>query len=354
MKYFKNYTQFVNESGFHSQPELTEREYSDEERAKLADKGFALPDGSYPIKDVDDLKNAIQAYGRAKNQAATAKHIVKRAKALGAEDLVPTSEDFQKSLKEALTMDAVNEGRSIEKIQYDWTKLTTSMQATASNWKAAEGKTKDMLLGKLKDMTAKRKQLEAELDAAIADKDKDLELVIQEGTFYRLPKDVIGNELYVANQSMSSLYSGASAGNDISPKEIDYIIKLLQQVKSLTKKFNKADDVIGTVYEKLNVDIVAKKWDELYGEDLKDDYYDIWKKLKAKGSFTLSDLEKMWDKSYGESFKDEYDGLYKELMNESLVTEGKTDAIYNFTKEIYDAWYWKENQGKIIANFKKI
>lgn len=100
MKYFKNYTEFVNESGFYSQPKLTEREYSDEERAKLADKGFALPDGSYPIKDVDDLKNAIQAYGRAKDQAAAAKHIVKRAKALGAEDLVPTSEDFQKSLKE--------------------------------------------------------------------------------------------------------------------------------------------------------------------------------------------------------------------------------------------------------------
>lgn len=103
MKYFKNYTEFVNESGFHGQPKLTEREYSDEERAKLADKGFALPDGSYPIKDVDDLKNAIQAYGRSKDQAAAAKHIVKRAKALGAEDLVPTSEDFQKSLKEEVS-----------------------------------------------------------------------------------------------------------------------------------------------------------------------------------------------------------------------------------------------------------
>jgi preprotein translocase subunit SecD len=100
MKYFKRYQEFVNESGFHNQTELTEREYSDEERTKLADKGFALPDGSYPIKDVEDLKNAIHAYGRAKDQAAAAKHIVKRAKALGAEDLIPTSEDFQKSLKE--------------------------------------------------------------------------------------------------------------------------------------------------------------------------------------------------------------------------------------------------------------
>ena len=193
----------------------------------------------------------------------------------------------------------INEGRSIEKIQYDWTKLTTTMQATAANWKAAEGKAKDMLLGKLKDMTDKKKRLEAELDVAITDKDKELELVVSE-----------------------------------------------------------------SILEKLNVDIVAKKWDELYGEDLKDDYYDVWKKLKAKGSFTLAELEKIWDNSYGESFKDEYDGLYKELMNESLVTEGKTDAIYNFVKNIYDAGsdsgrftfgtYWKENQGKIIADFNKI
>jgi hypothetical protein len=72
---------------------------------------------------------------------------------------------------------------------------------------------------------------------------------VSEGSFYRLPKDVIGTELYVANQSMQSLYSGAAAGDDISPKEIDFIIKNLQQVKSLIKKFNKPEEVIGTVYE---------------------------------------------------------------------------------------------------------
>ena len=78
-----------------------EESYSDEQRMELADKGFALSDGSYPIKDLKDLKNAIMAYGRAKDQARTAKFIVKRAKALGAEDLIPDTEDFQKSLKEA-------------------------------------------------------------------------------------------------------------------------------------------------------------------------------------------------------------------------------------------------------------
>jgi hypothetical protein len=39
---------------------------SRDDREKLAKKGHALPDGSYPIRNVDDLKNAIQAYGRSK------------------------------------------------------------------------------------------------------------------------------------------------------------------------------------------------------------------------------------------------------------------------------------------------
>jgi len=142
----------------------------------------------------------------------------------------------------------VNEARSIAKIQYDWSKLTTTMQATAQNWKAAEGSAKEMLLGKLKEMTAQKKALEAELDATIADKDKDLELVVSEA-FYRLPKDVIGTELYVANQNLQSLYNNTSAGSDVDPKALDSIIKNLQQVKSLTKKFNSKEEVAGTVYE---------------------------------------------------------------------------------------------------------
>jgi LAS superfamily LD-carboxypeptidase LdcB len=74
--------------------------YDTDKRKEMAEKGLALPDGSFPIKNLEDLKNAIQAYGRSKDQAAAAKFIAKRAKALGAEDLIPDTEDFQKSLKE--------------------------------------------------------------------------------------------------------------------------------------------------------------------------------------------------------------------------------------------------------------
>ena len=75
--------------------------YDNDQRKAMAEKGLALPDGSFPIKNLEDLKNAIQAYGRAKDQAAAAKFIVKRAKALSADDLIPDTEDFQKALKEA-------------------------------------------------------------------------------------------------------------------------------------------------------------------------------------------------------------------------------------------------------------
>lgn len=72
--------------------------YSTEERMKLADEGMALPDGSYPIKNVEDLKNAIQAYGRAKDKEKAKAHIMKRAKQLKAEELIPENWNEEKTM----------------------------------------------------------------------------------------------------------------------------------------------------------------------------------------------------------------------------------------------------------------
>jgi hypothetical protein len=65
------------------------RAFSAAEREQAADEGAAMPDGSFPIKSVKDLKNAIKAVGRAKNPAAVKKHIKRRAKTLNREDLIP-------------------------------------------------------------------------------------------------------------------------------------------------------------------------------------------------------------------------------------------------------------------------
>jgi DNA-binding ferritin-like protein len=67
--------------------------FTEEQRKELAKKGQALKDGSYPIRNEADLKNAIRAIGRANkgNRAAVKRHILKRAKALGATKLIPAS-----------------------------------------------------------------------------------------------------------------------------------------------------------------------------------------------------------------------------------------------------------------------
>lgn len=64
---------------------------SREKRQKLAKEGRALPDGSFPITNLDSLKDSIQAYGRAKpgNRAAVRRHISKMARKFDRPDLIP-------------------------------------------------------------------------------------------------------------------------------------------------------------------------------------------------------------------------------------------------------------------------
>jgi len=77
--------------------DTAKRDFSADERQDAADAGQALPDGSYPIKTVADLKNAIQAFGRAKDPAKVKQHIITRARALGAIDQLPEGWNVKKS-----------------------------------------------------------------------------------------------------------------------------------------------------------------------------------------------------------------------------------------------------------------
>jgi len=63
------------------------KDYSPEQRKKMAKDGSAMPDGSFPIADCSDLKNAIQAIGRASDPAKAKAHIKKRKRALGCDDV---------------------------------------------------------------------------------------------------------------------------------------------------------------------------------------------------------------------------------------------------------------------------
>ena len=84
---------------------------SRDERENLAEKGFALPNGSYPIRNVEDLKNAIQAYGRSNesDRAKVRKHIVKRAAALKVRHMVPEEWRSLSSMEAATALSSMRD-----------------------------------------------------------------------------------------------------------------------------------------------------------------------------------------------------------------------------------------------------
>lgn len=71
-----------------SLPLVIRKDYSPEKRAEYAKKGWALPDGSYPIADREDLADAVHSFGRAPDVKRTQvkAHIRKRSRQLGMTD----------------------------------------------------------------------------------------------------------------------------------------------------------------------------------------------------------------------------------------------------------------------------
>jgi hypothetical protein len=71
---------------------LEEKDYPQAVRAEMAKNGQAMPDGSYPIADKGDLQDAISRVGSGNAPQSEIKaHIMKRARALGATDMLPPS-----------------------------------------------------------------------------------------------------------------------------------------------------------------------------------------------------------------------------------------------------------------------
>lgn len=70
---------------------MTKREFSADQRDELAEEGEAMPGGRYPIVNAEDLKNAIRAIGRTPEgrRSSVRMHIVRRAKELGLQELIP-------------------------------------------------------------------------------------------------------------------------------------------------------------------------------------------------------------------------------------------------------------------------
>ncbi|MEW2164418.1 hypothetical protein AB0912_15700 [Streptomyces sp. NPDC007084] len=86
--------------------ELQKADTSAAGRRKAAAAGTAMADGSYPITSKGDLRKAIRAVGRGGvDHDAIRRHIIKRAKALGLEGLVPKDWKADGTAKDATKAD---------------------------------------------------------------------------------------------------------------------------------------------------------------------------------------------------------------------------------------------------------
>lgn len=96
-----------------SSDELEKQALTREVRERLARSGAALPDGSFPIRNRSDLRNAISAFGRARMQdrGRVARHIRRRARALRSVDMLPE----EGVLAGLLKSDDSGEGEPVDK-----------------------------------------------------------------------------------------------------------------------------------------------------------------------------------------------------------------------------------------------
>lgn len=109
--------------------ELAKRDFSAKERQQAADEGQAMPDGSFPIKTVQDLKNAIRAVGRAKDPAAAKAHIKRRARALGESDLIPDDwKDVDADVTKTTGTDTVSKDEIADLVKGAVTEATKAAQ----------------------------------------------------------------------------------------------------------------------------------------------------------------------------------------------------------------------------------
>jgi hypothetical protein len=227
-------------------------------------------------------------------------------------------QDAARFVKDAISkmnlneLSEINEARSIAKIEKDRAATVSSMAEIVQNWKSAreEGdKQKEAsFLQKLKELTAKKKSLEQELNAIISDKDRYIELVITEQNV--IFESVMSDINLIAKEAKSykdfvkeftKKYSNlADTGN------YDHFEKWLKSIYDA--RGNESIDEGETAIKS-----IGDHWFETYGENFVKEYPKMAKIVKMHPQVDARTLSKWWDEIYGEDFKKKYPAMWNKL-----------------------------------------
>lgn len=206
-------------------------------------------------------------------------------------------------LKNNLAESTVNEGRTIEKIEKDRTKIINDMAEIVTNWKAAKAsgdkEAEASFLQRLKDLTAQKNGLEKELNAAIAGKDRYVELVISEGVMSEI--DLLAKEAKNFKDFVKEFKKDFGEAGD--PKELESWLKSIYD-NAKNESMNEGEDVKKGIHD---------HWKELYNEDFVSAYPKVAKILKNRQNVDRRELARIWEETYGEDFKEKYAKIWDVL-----------------------------------------
>ena len=234
----------------------------------------------------------------------------------------------------------VNEGRSINKIQTEWSQTTTNMVQKVADWKAAEGDRKIELLEELKSLTAKKKELEIELDAKVAGKDKDVKLAIEGNAFESVVTEGKSEvnaflAMIAKDYQFDKKHDDYTGFLNTDPSDMDDVaiefINNVDKYKSLMKKHGLSLQSGYSDKEAIFVkESVITESFVAYTENSKGEY-EVVKVLKdqraakawrKKNAYLLDD-DSVDVKSIGTTPKKDWDKTHPELATESVVNEAK-------------------------------
>lgn len=105
------------------------RDFTAAQRKALAKSGKAMPDGSFPIENEEDLHNAIRLAGHADNPAAAKAHIRSRAAAMGMSSVIPDDWTGGSKQQKKAASDGMFMLRPAFKFSHDSTSDLTWIQA---------------------------------------------------------------------------------------------------------------------------------------------------------------------------------------------------------------------------------
>lgn len=195
-------------------------DFTAEERKKLAKSGEAMADGSFPIRNKADLTNAISAYGRASDTSAAKRHIIKRARALGATEMLP--ESWGKVAAAADDESGLDIRHKLHTENVDTTEQEKKMAEEKALLAEAEKKLKAAEERELKSIELAKKTVAADVKAFFASEaiTKRLPLTaIKDGNLERVM--VALAEQDIAGQGSKVMLAAGEGKNDVEASPFD-------------------------------------------------------------------------------------------------------------------------------------